>query len=145
MKIFFGKNLGYLLKKKNESRQDLAKFLNISVNTISNYATNTSLPNLNTIVRIVNYLDVDLNTMVLVDIAKEDLSKNKSKRIELRGHEGIEAVGCGSSAKATINQEYKSAITEPKDDLILELRNRINDLQSRIKFQEELILRIYNN
>ncbi|BDS14074.1 helix-turn-helix domain-containing protein [Aureispira anguillae] len=142
MKIFFGKNLGYLLKKKNESRQDLAKFLNISVNTISNYATNTSLPNLNTIVRIVNYLDVDLNTMVLVDIAKEDISKDKSiLDVEDRSDEIIRS----KNQKYTINTDDDQLFGEPKDILILELRNRIDDLKSRIKFQEELILKIYSN
>ena len=77
-------NISFLLKQTNKKKKNLANYANITTNTIRNYESGTSEPTLSTLLKIAEFFNVSLDTLVgknsdIVDL--KTLSSNKQKLV----------------------------------------------------------------
>ena len=71
------KKITILRKQKNLSQEDLAKILNIGQSTLSGYETGCYEPDINTLIKIANYFNIDKG----YDISKAALTETVNKAI----------------------------------------------------------------
>ncbi|WP_252898234.1 helix-turn-helix domain-containing protein [Apilactobacillus ozensis] len=65
-------------KNKNVSQSEVAKYLHVSRNTISNWENERSYPDIDSLVKISDYYNVSLDTLLKEDIGMKDyLSKKR--------------------------------------------------------------------
>lgn len=60
----FGENINYLRKKKGLNQDDLAEALELSRQTISRWENDSSLPDVETLIKLCELLDTDMETLV---------------------------------------------------------------------------------
>lgn len=60
----FSNNLKYFLKLRNKTQAELAKFLNVSKATITNYITGVNLPRMAKVDDICKFLDIEKNDLL---------------------------------------------------------------------------------
>lgn len=60
----FGENINYLRKKKGLTQDDLAEALELSRQTISRWENDSSLPDVETLIKLCELLDTDMETLV---------------------------------------------------------------------------------
>ena len=82
MTTFFSNNLISLRKNKGITQTDAAIALGLKRNTISNYETGHSEPDIDTILRIASYFDISTDNLLKTDVSKLDLSQ-KSEQTEV--------------------------------------------------------------
>ena len=79
-----GDTISSLRKDKNMTQEELAKKLNVSAKTISNWENNRNLPSIDMIILLSEALDTDINT--LLDINKSNVTEksNAYKKIDFK-------------------------------------------------------------
>lgn len=75
----FIENLLFLLEKRKISKTQFLKELNLEKNAISTWATNETLPNGNTLIKISDYLNVSLDRLVGRAETSDDSEENDIK------------------------------------------------------------------
>ncbi|SNT30267.1 DNA-binding transcriptional regulator, XRE-family HTH domain [Ekhidna lutea] len=74
----FSNNFKYLRKSRGKSQVAIAKILDVNKNTIQNYETGKSEPDVSVLIRIAKYFNVDYNSLLETDLAsgtEEDTSE----------------------------------------------------------------------
>jgi len=80
MNRFFSNNLKFLREQKKINQQTLAKELNVTLGTISHWENGIRTPNMDTIVKIANYFNVN------EDILFKDLKQQSKKSNNFTTH-----------------------------------------------------------
>ncbi|MCK8607047.1 helix-turn-helix domain-containing protein [Apilactobacillus ozensis] len=73
----FGERLKNERKNKNVSQSEVAKYLHVSRNTISNWENERSYPDIDSLVKISDYYNVSLDTLLKEDIGMKDYLSKK--------------------------------------------------------------------
>lgn len=66
----FGSNIGYLRKKKGITQEELAERMYVSRQTVSRWETDSVYPDMETVIRLCDILECDMETLVRGDAAK---------------------------------------------------------------------------
>ena len=76
-------NLKYLRKKNNISQQALADKIGMSRSSIGDYERGRTEPDIDTLIKIVDYFDVSVDDLLRKDLKKEDyeILSNKDLRV----------------------------------------------------------------
>ncbi len=84
MKNFFAENLRFLRKINNLTQEDLAMVMNKRHTTIGNWEKKVSKPNIEELIDLANYFNLDVNTILLKDISssQDSVRQVKKKNIE---------------------------------------------------------------
>ncbi|NLB22488.1 MAG: helix-turn-helix transcriptional regulator [Clostridium sp.] len=88
----FGDKLQYLRKTKGISQEELASQLNLSRQAISKWENNSSIPDVENIVKLSNIFDVPTDYLLKseVEIAKLDIKDDSSqKKLKVNSFESI--------------------------------------------------------
>ena len=80
MKNFFGSNLKVLRERKKRSQQNLADFIGIKRSILSNYENALSNPSIENLMKISEYFEININTLLSVDFTK--LSSSQLNELE---------------------------------------------------------------
>ena len=72
----FGKNLKYLREKNNILQGKMAKELKIDQSTIAKWETGDREPNMGMIIKVSNYFNVHIHSLITDDIKMNDFNKN---------------------------------------------------------------------
>ena len=67
----FGSNIGYLRKKKGITQEELAERMYVSRQTISRWETDSVYPDVETVIRLCEILECDMETLVRGDASAE--------------------------------------------------------------------------
>ena len=67
----FGSNIGYLRKKKGITQEELAEKMYVSRQTISRWETDSVYPDMETVIKLCELLDCDMETLVRGDASAE--------------------------------------------------------------------------
>lgn len=67
----FGSNIGYLRKKKGITQEELAERMYVSRQTISRWETDSVYPDVETVIRLCEILECDMETLVRGDASTE--------------------------------------------------------------------------
>lgn len=62
--MILGENIQKLRREKNLDQKDLAKLLNVSVGTVSNYETKTHMPSFENVIKLANLFNVSIDYML---------------------------------------------------------------------------------
>ena len=73
--IYLSKNLSYLINKKDFSLEEFSKSTNISVDFIEKFERNETIPNLEELILISEFLNYPLERLIKVDISKYEVIK----------------------------------------------------------------------
>lgn len=154
-KNYFRSNLDYLLKlrekQKNKtkrtdgepnSREELADLLGHNVNTISNYVRGESQPNLDKLIKIVNFLDVNVDLMLFTNISQKSISGSSELNDQSILQDAKFNYGeTKQDIKYNVNtkEDNLEQVLNAQKDHINTLKENIKDLKDRIKFQELII------
>ena len=65
---FFVKNLKFLRKRKNLTQKDLSEILGISLQAVKMMETEQFKPSTDTLIKIRNYFEVNLDDLIFVDL-----------------------------------------------------------------------------
>ena len=65
---FIAKNLKFLRKNKGITQKDFSNILNMSLDTIKSIETERITPSLETLIKIRNYFNVNLDDLIFVDL-----------------------------------------------------------------------------
>lgn len=84
------KTIGKLIyegrKNKNISQEDLAKYIHVTRQTVSNWENDKNIPDMSLIVKLCEYLDIDLNTLINSNgndfIKASDLIQIENKKVK---------------------------------------------------------------
>lgn len=68
----FGSNIGYLRKKKGITQEELAERMYVSRQTISRWETDSVYPDVETVIRLCELLECDMETLVRGDASAEN-------------------------------------------------------------------------
>ena len=89
--IKIGDKLKNLRKEKGISQKDMAKLLNIPYSTYSNYENNNRTPSTDTLFQISKILKVDVSTLFVADIARNDYHEFLDLFLEWAESKGYDA------------------------------------------------------
>lgn len=67
----FGTNIGYLRKKKGMTQEELAECMYVSRQTVSRWETDSVYPDVETVIKLCEVLECDMETLVRGDASKE--------------------------------------------------------------------------
>ena len=70
MEIFFGNNLKILRARKHRSQQELAGFVGIKRSMLNNYENQISNPSIESLLKVSEYFNISINTLLTVDFSK---------------------------------------------------------------------------
>lgn len=70
MKNFFGSNLKVLRERKKRSQQEMADFIGIKRSVLNNYENNISNPSIENLLKISEYLNININLLLAEDFQK---------------------------------------------------------------------------
>jgi transcriptional regulator with XRE-family HTH domain len=70
MEIFFGSNLKMLRARKRRSQQELADFVGIKRSILNNYENQISNPSIESLLKVSEYFNISINTLLTVDFSK---------------------------------------------------------------------------
>lgn len=84
MTHFFSSNILQLRKNKGLNQTKLASILNLKRNTLSNYETRHTEPDISTIINFAKFFGISLDDLILSDLSRTHLNQ---KTIEKKNHE----------------------------------------------------------
>jgi transcriptional regulator with XRE-family HTH domain len=132
MKNYFSTNLRKLLKKKGANQKQLAKFVGVKQNSISNWVNEVSSPTLNDVLKIYQYLGIaSLDDLVLKNFETEDI------KLEKRLSNNIATLDDLLAAKDLII-DSKDKLLDEKDKVIKMLEEKIEGIE--IQLSDSLIV-----
>jgi transcriptional regulator with XRE-family HTH domain len=70
MKFFLSSNLKVLRERRNRSQQDMADFIGITRSILNNYENGISNPSIENLLKISDYFNININTLLTVDFSK---------------------------------------------------------------------------
>ncbi len=85
MKNYFAANLRFLRKMSNMTQGDLAEVMNKRHTTIGNWEKNISKPNIEELIILADYFNVDVNTLLLKDIPSRPDTTRQYKKFNIEG------------------------------------------------------------
>lgn len=91
----FGTNIGYLRKKKGITQEELAERMYVSRQTISRWETDSVYPDVETVIRLCDILECDMETLVRGDATKTDVQEPIEQEMQEDG-----------SGKKTIHADF---------------------------------------
>ena len=80
---YFSSNLLILRKKKSKTQNELSEDLGVKPSTVSGYENGYSTPDMATLLKIVEYFDVNLHDLMYTDFKKAEKTKDKKQYQEL--------------------------------------------------------------
>lgn len=107
MKNFFGSNLKVLRERKNRSQQELADFIGMKRSILNNYEHSISNPSIDNLLKISEYFNININTLLTVDFRK--LSASQLSELE----KGLDVYVKGSRLRVlatTVNEENENNV-----------------------------------
>ncbi len=107
MKNFFGSNLKVLRERKKRSQQELADFIGIKRSILNNYEHSISNPSVENLLKISEYFNININTLLTVDFRK--LSAPQLSELE----KGLDVYVKGSRLRVlatTVNDENENNV-----------------------------------
>ena len=102
----FGKNIGYYRRKLKITQEELAERLYVSRQTISRWETDSVFPDVETIIKLCELFDCDMDTLVRGDAE----SKNSESE-----HKADEKASDASPEESEIDEERKQHIKSSTD------------------------------
>ncbi len=69
----FGSNIGYLRKKKGMTQEDFAERMYVSRQTVSRWETDSVYPDVETVIKLCEVLECDMETLVRGDATNENV------------------------------------------------------------------------
>lgn len=78
--MYFGKNIKLLRKRKGRTQDELARVLQMKRSTLSGYENGIAQPAITNLIRISDYFNISIDTLVRVDLSK--LSESQLSEIE---------------------------------------------------------------
>ncbi len=93
MKNYFAVNLRFLRKMNSMTQENLAAVMSKRHTTIGNWEKNISKPNIEELITLANYFNVDVNTILLKDMSSsQDTIIAQDKKIEIESDSEAPAV-----------------------------------------------------
>ena len=86
--IFFSSNLKYLREKKNCKQAEIASYLSVKPNTISNYEKGVSNPDFIILESLKNFFDISVDELLYSDLSQE----NEKSRFSNKNNENTAIV-----------------------------------------------------
>ena len=102
----FGENIVYLRKKMQITQEELAEKMYVSRQTISRWETDQVLPDIDTIVKLCDMFNCDMDTLVRGDVSKS----NSEKKTELNQNENALEINNEKISKMKKAHKIKDAI-----------------------------------
>ena len=102
----FGENMVYLRKKMQITQEELAEKMYVSRQTISRWETDQVLPDIDTIVKLCDMFNCDMDTLVRGDVSKS----NNEKKTELNQNENALEINNEKISKMKKDHKIKDAI-----------------------------------
>ena len=107
MEIFFGNNLKILRARKHRSQQELAVFVGIKRSMLNNYENQISNPSIESLLKISEYFNISINTLLTLDFSK--LSGSQLSELE----RGLDVYVKGSKLRVlatTVNEKNEDNV-----------------------------------
>jgi transcriptional regulator with XRE-family HTH domain len=107
MEIFFGNNIKILRARKHRSQQELAEFVGIKRSMLNNYENQISNPSIESLLKVSEYFNISINTLLLVDFSK--LSGSQLSELE----RGLDVYVKGSKLRVlatTVNEKNEDNV-----------------------------------
>jgi phage repressor protein C with HTH and peptisase S24 domain len=107
MEIFFSNNLKILRARKRRSQQELAEFVGIKRSMLNNYENQISNPSIESLLKVSEYFNISINTLLLVDFSK--LSGSQLSELE----RGLDVYVKGSKLRVlatTVNEKNEDNV-----------------------------------
>lgn len=107
MEIFFGNNLKILRARKHRSQQELADFVGIKRSMLNNYENHISNPSIESMLKVSEYFNISINTLLTVDFSK--LSGSQLAELE----QGLDVYVKGSKLRVlatTVNEKNEDNV-----------------------------------
>lgn len=78
--MYFGKNIKLMRKRKGRTQDEIARVLNMKRSTLSGYENGVAQPSIDNLIRISDYFNISIDTLVRIDLSK--LSESNLSEIE---------------------------------------------------------------
>ena len=82
----FGSNIGYLRKKKGMTQEEFAERMYVSRQTVSRWETDSVYPDVETVIKLCELLECDMETLVRGDASKEKENEPAPVQVHLCPH-----------------------------------------------------------
>lgn len=132
--IQLAKNLKYLRDKYNLKQDDMVDILNVTRQAYSNYETLNRTPDIDTLMILANYYNVNLNDLVLCNLSEsyvpfEGLSEGKIPYIFSRSEKTVKNQKTGKTEKI----DTSIYLSEEEMEMIMKFRDLSPEKQALIK------------
>ena len=120
----FAKNLLFLRKRKKLSQSEMPELTGIGRATWSNYENSDTEPNIDGLIRIAKFFEIDLHTLITVDLAKNAhlLYNNETKGNKDKSTHNIEN-WVGEASVPLIKKEVNLLILQQLNLLTREVKD----------------------
>jgi transcriptional regulator with XRE-family HTH domain len=125
-----------ILRKSNGLKQSDFEDINIKRTTWNNYESGKSEPDIDTILRISNFFEVDLETLLVKDLSKDQHLVSKIDMLKKPATETDPNSGIAMEEKTqyqTENAKNMQQVIDTQKQLIDSLNTNVALLQSRVK------------
>jgi transcriptional regulator with XRE-family HTH domain len=122
MKLYISHNIKYLLEKNKWDHATFAAQFDISRSSVSTYISEKAIPKIETLIKIANYFNMQLDQLIRLDIQKQDYIEESGTVIDKNEKEN-----------SLLNQlKASKLLTQQKEKNILNLEKIISLLEERI-------------
>lgn len=105
---FLSKNLKFLRQSRSLSQKEISDLLGLKPNTISNYEKNISEPDIDTTIKLVKILEVEIKDFLYIDIEKEGFLHSKmSAQLSEKTSKPALNKSAQVSAHVSVHQKYR--------------------------------------
>ncbi len=139
MENTFSTNVDYLRKRDSLTQAKLATALGLKRNTVSNYITGHSQPNIETILKLASFFSISVDELLNVDLQNVHLNENngdlkEKKNVHLNVHPNVHLNEDIEDFKVKNKAPLNTDNTAIKDRLIDGLQAHIDTLQAQVQF-----------
>jgi transcriptional regulator with XRE-family HTH domain len=135
MSNFFSENLIFLRKIKDLNQSETAIALSLKRNTISNYETGHSEPNIDNILKIASFFNINAQELLNVDLSKSRFEQKKgSDKLGSKVEVSVEDL-----VEVQPKPAENNVLAQPPPDIVALLKGRLADKESIIRAKEAQI------